>query len=366
MNNDIRTLLYNDNESFSYGPLYKDNRYWVISYEGDSKLVIRSGYIDGSENVYYHEVTTNNSGRSLIEQAKLEAKSRYEKKIHSGYVEKDEVRILPTPMLANKFDKYRNIKFPVYVQVKIDGVRSLIYRKGDKIIMKSRQLHDQVLNDKYFYNIRYCLRNIPELVILDGELYNPTLTFEQLISAVRVLGDNHDKLRYYMFDIIVLDKPNMTFKDRYKILLDIYSSIDNRYIYLLHNNVADNIDDIESYYNQSLQLGYEGVMIRDPEGVYINRRCRYLLKYKPFIDEEGTVIGVEDCRGNEKGLAKLIIKDDNGNIFTVRPEGSFENRRLWLNNPSLIIGKRYTYRYFERTNNGIPRFPVGIGIRDYE
>ena len=55
-----------------------------------------------------------------------------------------------------------------------------------------------------------------------------------------------------------------------------------------------------------------------------------------------------------------------GNEFTVRPEGSYEHRKKLNRNATKYIGKKLTMKFQAYTKGGVPRFPVGISIRDYE
>jgi DNA ligase-1 len=50
----------------------------------------------------------------------------------------------------------------------------------------------------------------------------------------------------------------------------------------------------------------------------------------------------------------------------VRPRGTHEERAVLLNNAGSYVAKKLTVRYQELTDDGIPRFPVGISFRDYE
>jgi len=50
----------------------------------------------------------------------------------------------------------------------------------------------------------------------------------------------------------------------------------------------------------------------------------------------------------------------------VKPEGTLETRRKYFENKNNFLGKLLTVKFQNLTNLGIPRFPVGIVIRDYE
>jgi DNA ligase-1 len=57
---------------------------------------------------------------------------------------------------------------------------------------------------------------------------------------------------------------------------------------------------------------------------------------------------------------------ENGDLFKTRPRGTREERTEYFDNGDDYIGATLTVRYFEMTDDGIPRFPVGIAIRNYE
>ena len=55
-----------------------------------------------------------------------------------------------------------------------------------------------------------------------------------------------------------------------------------------------------------------------------------------------------------------------GKTFKVTPNATVETRRDWFKKGKSLIGRKLTVEFFELTNKGIPRFPKGIAIRDYE
>ena len=56
----------------------------------------------------------------------------------------------------------------------------------------------------------------------------------------------------------------------------------------------------------------------------------------------------------------------NGRVFNVRPKGTVAQRQTWYTNGKSFVGKALTVRFQELTDEGVPRSPVGIAIRDYE
>jgi DNA ligase-1 len=91
-----------------------------------------------------------------------------------------------------------------------------------------------------------------------------------------------------------------------------------------------------------------------------------LLKVKQFVDEEFLIVGAEENKGRQKGQCTFICKTADGKEFKAKPMGTDETRRAYWENKDKYIGKHLTVRYFERTEGGVPRFPVGVEVRDYE
>jgi DNA ligase-1 len=91
-----------------------------------------------------------------------------------------------------------------------------------------------------------------------------------------------------------------------------------------------------------------------------------LQKVKRFVDDEFEIIGGKDGSGRESGLVVFRCVTDSGLEFDVRPRGTHEIRAEMFKNLNEYLGKNLTVRYQELTDDGKPRFPVGLAVRDYE
>ena len=98
----------------------------------------------------------------------------------------------------------------------------------------------------------------------------------------------------------------------------------------------------------------------------MKHRVNDLQKYKEFIDKEFKIVGGYEGVGTDKGCVVFEVINEDGNVFHVRPKGSVAQRKRWFQNLKDIIGKELTVRYQELSEDGIPIFPVGVVIRDYE
>lgn len=244
------------------------------------------------------------------------------------------------PMLANKWEaRHKYITEPFYVQPKLDGIRLIVSRNG----CFSR-------TGKPVEGVEHLARGLKDGEYLDGECYARDKTFEEIASLFKT---KPEELEFHIFDYFDVNRPNLTFEERKK-----YTTVETFH--------AKSKDEVQGYHDMFVNQGYEGIMIRDARSVYeIGRRSNYLLKYKTFHTDEFTIVDVKEGSGREKGTAIWVCEVGN-HTFSVKPEGTFEVRRKYWNGKDTYIGKKLTVRYQNMTELGIPRFPVGIVIRDYE
>jgi DNA ligase-1 len=125
------------------------------------------------------------------------------------------------------------------------------------------------------------------------------------------------------------------------------------------------MNDLSAYYFDYMNAGYEGQMLR-LDAQYENKRSKSLLKHKSFQDGEFEILGVLEGKGNLTGKVGKLMFEINGKPFESAVNGDWEYiERLW-NSKEGLIGKTATVKYFELTEDGLPRFPKVIAIRDFE
>ena len=282
-------------------------------------------------------------GSENLTESRTNVKTGYEKALARAQTMWNNERTKCTqilPMLANKWeDRQKYITEPFYVQPKIDGVRLLVSNKG----CFSR-------TGKPVKGVEHLARGLKDGEYLDGECYAPNKTFEEITSMFKM---NPKDLEFHVFDYFDLGRPSLTFEERKgEITVDTF--------------LVKKKSDMQWYHDMFVQQGHEGIMIRDAKSVYeIGKRSNYLLKYKAFQTDEFTIVDFKEGTGREKGTAIWVCKVGEQH-FSVRPEGTLEVRRKFLQDQGNYIGKQLTVRYQNLTTLGIPRFPVGVAVRDYE
>lgn len=352
---------------------------WTIEVEDNSYRTI-SGQTDGIKTTTEWTICEGkNVGKanetSAEEQALKEAQALRKKKLEHGYFE-DIANINQQqyfePMLAKDYNDYADtIKFPVYSQPKLDGIRCIVNKNG----MYSRNGKEIISAPHIRQSLEFLFKQDPNLVF-DGELYCDKLAndFNKIVSLVRKtkptkkdLEESAKTIEYHIYD---LPSCKRLFGERAKELLMLSLAFQDKWpdsCRLVKTDICVNQNSITRLYEQYVEAGYEGQMIR-LDGAYENKRSKFLLKHKEFQDEEFTILNIGEGIGNRTGTAGYMVFEREGQQFNSNIKCTYEEGVEILNNRDKLIGKTATVKYFNLTPAGIPRFPFVINIdrEEYE
>ena len=346
---------------------------WNIYVDGDDIVTIY-GEMDGKKQEARKKAEPTNVGRSnernAEQQALFEAESMAaHKKTASKYFEsieeaKKEEPLMP--MLAVSYEKVKKkVSFPITCQYKLDGLRCLAYLEDGEVVLQSR-------GNKQ-YNIPHIKEELAKFfaknpnVILDGEIYKHNLTFQEITTRAKKIRPETVELEYHVYDTIIEDSSWML---RSLKLDDYRKSFHSKIVKFLESQYVETEGSLETVHKKALEAGYEGLILRVSSGKYeVGHRSSNLIKVKSFLDAEYKIVGITDGSGKASECIIYICQDDKtGKTFHVVPACSLEQRNLdytkYKTNPPL--GRKLTVKYFELTDEGLPRFPVGVGLRPEE
>jgi ATP-dependent DNA ligase len=375
----------------------------------DGGVITCHGTTDGVKTLSEpYRIELNLSGRSFVEQALLELRSRYEvKNRKEGYRFPDEIKTInPKPMLAEDWHKKRpsmRLYFPVAVQPKLDGIRCLVSERRDEGNIVYRSRTNKYYDFGYLFDeeISAILPFFPFQVELDGELYIHGRMLQNISSIVSLKATDLDlkkmsalkaaktketldirkkELVYNIFTIIT--PKDLSYEERRHFLVEAFSQGERSLgrpferISLVPDFEAYSEEDIKKYTNDFLDKGYEGAMIykmaknlppgKKNESFYRSARTWNLMKFKAFSDEEMIAVSITEGKGLSEGKAICQAKDKNGILHSVNLSFTDDEKRDIFLNPSKIIGKEVTVKHYGRTEDGKLRHANVISIRDYE
>ena len=350
-------------------PIYKETKTGKMQFH---QIMLYDTELDGTYKVtcYYGQSegkvqTSEELIKRDLQGAQKFVDLKYNNMLKKGYYESEEEAVIDVnkrirPMLVKTFQQDgKKIKYPCIVQPKLDGIRciadvvngvcTLYSRSGKKIKSMNhiKQEVERLAKEKMMFNIT-----------LDGELFSE-LSFESICSIVMkhktTFESNH--IQYHVFDCI--DK--LPFWQR-QVEFEEFCG-ESVIIKTVPVHRANNEEEIDQLFEQYVEQGMEGLIIRNTDSKYKHNRSFDIQRYKPLADDEFRIIGVESGKGSYADCGIFICETKEGETFKVKCKGTIESLEEYLTNSHKYVGQQLTVEYGNLTKNGIPRFPVGKAIR---
>lgn len=398
-----------------YKPLYRRNNlgrpcFWearVSGYPTQNIIIVSHGIVGKAIQVEEIHVARN---------PKDEVESRYKQKRKQGYKFIDEVRddswstpvkedalltyletYLPydrttadgtlLPMLAKTFDNTNNKIFnktPIRIgQYKINGLRCIISAKRNNTDMfKPITLRFQSREGTYWNSLSnledYLLTVIPNEFLnkmidedweLDGELYLPGYKVNEINHFVKDPKCKENKfIQYWCYDAIIDDTPQyrrldilgQVFENRTYEFTSLNNHLNNKERFIYINNYAiENEDDAVKHRNLFINLGFEGLILRDPDKEYqIGKRNSSMIKFKDVMEGSFKIIDIYP-EGISRNIPLFLCKNDiNNETFEVHINGTLKDQEKYLYSKDKFIDKTLYITFGERS--GVSRVPFHV------
>lgn len=295
------------------------------------------------------------------------------------------MKILPTLSATVTLEQAKRLPFPLLGFFKYDGIRAFGHPQLGLVSRKLKPIPNAKVREKF----RKCTWLDGELIFgkpTDEECYNLT---ESCVMTKN--GAVSDGVHFYIFDWF--KHPEMPYHERRKKMeLDALFGAGHD-VFFAPMYPIGSYKELLAFEQKAVKLGYEGIMLRHPDGPYKMGRSTvkemYLMKLKRFIDIEVKILEVyprqknmnkkeTDERGYSKRSSHKAGKVDMEEIggFEVqeiagRKRKHFmapgvltqdERRRLWKVRARLP-GKVAVCRSQPAGEKELPRFPRFKGWR---
>lgn len=266
----------------------------------------------------------------------------------------------------NKKNSLTGIKFPCFVQPKLDGCRTLHLPSGQYLGRNGRQ----VANQNIHKHIQLCYT--ADNLYIDGEFYSHSRNFNEIVGYFR--AENKilpDDIKLVLFNAIPKeewDSRNAT--TNYTKQLEIMDFLvkGSHNVEVIENYIANNEEELWILYDEFLKKGYEGAIVRNMNTTYAWKRVKVkdgiLVKLKPSDMADVLIKNSYEGEGRHKGSFGGFICDFNG--IEVRVGGGFSDKQrteIW-NDVDSYIDQWARVSYNEITPDGSLRFPVFDSLRD--
>ena len=294
------------------------------------------------------------------------------------------------PMLATNAE-ISKLKFPLIIQPKIDGVRG--WNPKGELLGRSMEPHANLFTTATFSGD--CFAG------LDGELVVGDATDDSVCRATtsklsRITGDPY--VTWHLFDFVTRETFFLPYIQRLGALVTHVNNLRGRngiaYDRLTVNpwQMVDNLKQLYNLEEYFVSKGYEGIILRDPQGVWRSGKCtpssNALLRIKRFEDREGKIFAIYEGQINNNpptyganGRTKRsthavnmeasgiigslgVVDLDTGKAVTISKGKLTAAECLrYFQQPKLIMDRICTYRIYPKGGVSKPRFPTFRNFR---
>ena len=283
------------------------------------------------------------------------------------------------PLLACEVP-LEQVRLPVYVSTKLDGIRCVIidgvaYSRSLKPI-RNKYIQSIIGNEKY---------NGFDGELVVGNIYDKDV-FQKTTSGV-MSEQGSPNFVFYVFDDFT--HPTLPYSERADKMRYKVDTVTD-YIKFLGQKLVDSKERIEYLLETEQVVGGEGLILRNPEGVYKFGRStpkeQLSVKVKFFEQDEFEVVGFEErytntneATINELGYtsrsshkSNLLPTNTLGSLVLKYGDTTFKcgtgfddalRKEIW-NNKEDYLGRLASVRYMSVGSKDLPRVPSFVGLRD--
>ena len=240
------------------------------------------------------------------------------------------------------------LKYPVLVTPKVRGVRCLTRTDGEAVGIDLQPISN--------FSIRYDLSNygiggLDGVITIAGELCK-----NAVLDAVFFDMDSMHNFEYHVFDLWAMTSDD--YDDRVADLARLLPRPRPRMIQLHTPVTAYDSSGLCNYWDKCVSDGYEGVIIRVPDGQYVMHGHPSPLggtyDLSMHTESTGTILR---AKGDDT-LDAFVVRDSAGNEFDVAHGYTKQKREFFWKTKKQHVGYDLTYRY--NPGGPAPRNPVFV------
>lgn len=254
--------------------------------------------------------------------------------------------------LAKPYEE-RKVKFPCIISPKLNGLRGVFKngqfysRKGHKLVGLTK-LTEEVIS--LFGSDTH----------LDGELMVAGEHFNEISGQIRSFNET-DNAVYWIFDAPFLNDLPLSRRYSYLAVHCCVPQLPPHLKLVPHTTVVSQAE-VEARTAEFYDQGYEGAMLKNPDGLYTHGRSFDWMKIKAKESLDLKVIDTFPGSGKYVGAVGGVIVDHKG--VHVRVAGLTDLQRWsWSDDPDIILGKTVEVEFQEVTPAGSLRHPRLLRVR---
>jgi len=296
-------------------------------------------------------------------------------------------------MLASGYDQklVDKIKFPAYVQLKLDGMRFNAIVRGQAVEFRSRNGREILIPNKSFaVPFIKMAEHYKQDMVFDGELLIADYAGKPVnrqtgngilskaikgtmsdVEALQVMATLWDAIPYDSFKAGIDKEPYNIRMAKLSNAMQDMKTVNaqlGKYVALVWTEQVNDLYTAKRIFEKFLAEGQEGTILKSKDGIWEDKRSKEQIKFKGELECDLRVVDWEEGTGKNKGrLGALVCESEDGTIRVNVGSGYTDEQRNAYT--KTVIGKvatvKYNARIQDRGGNVESLFlPVFIELRE--
>jgi hypothetical protein len=283
-------------------------------------------------------------------------------------------------MLCSAYDEklVKKVKFPAYAQVKMDGMRFNAIVKDGKCEFRSRngkqidllgnleqEFVDLANGNNLVFDGELLLRKDGK--ILDRQTGNGILN---KANKGTIKPQEAELVIATIWDVIPYDdfyngKSIMAYVARYHFLKLLLENLPSDKIELVVTKQVPDLDTAISVFQQLLNDGQEGIILKDFDSIWENKRSKSQIKFKGELETDLRVVDIQMGTGKYEGMLGAIVCESSDGVVRVNVGSGFsDDQRKTIDYIGKIVAVKYNARITNKQGEESLFLPVFVEVRE--
>jgi hypothetical protein len=269
-------------------------------------------------------------------------------------------------MLCSQYEQklVDKIQYPAYVQLKMDGMRFNAIVRDGKCEFRSRNGKEiQLLGnlEQEFIQMAGLMDVVfdGELLVMEKGQYLDRQTGNGILNkaskgtiskeeAEKVVAVVWDAIPYMYFESGEYHKP---YAMRYTVVDHAVKNLQSNRVNLVLTELVNNFEEANEIFQRFLAAGQEGIILKDPNGIWEDKRSKSQIKFKGELECDMLVTGIEEGRGKYQGKIGALIAESSDGLVKVSVGSGLSDEFRTSTSPEELIGRIISIKYNARIQN---------------
>lgn len=290
-------------------------------------------------------------------------------------------------MLCSQYEQklVDKIKYPAYVQLKMDGMRFNAIVKNGKVEFRSRNGKEIQLLGNLEQEFLFladgvdCVFDGELLVMLEGDhQFADRQTGNGILNKANkgtISAKEASLVHATVWDLIPYDqfisgRCATPYSTRFSSLQQLVKKqkAGGKKIWLVSSDMVQTLDEAQGIFQEYLAQGLEGIILKDGSGVWEDKRAKHQIKFKGELECDLRIVGVQAGTGKYEGMLGAIICESADGVVKVSVGSGFNDahRKNLITEKLLdrIVAVKYNSRIKNKLGEESLFLPIFVELRD--